>query len=531
MITRNRSDRRSLPTRRGLPQLDQESGRIGTSYALLPGLGASCASGVALAIAFPPVGAWPIAFLALVPLLWAIRGATPSRATLFGFASGVSAFGLLLSWIIRFGEGAFVSLVLLLALFTVAFALIARILLRGPSRTLRVVGVAAAWTLIEHVRGVWPLGGFTWGGLGVSQVDDPFLLPLASIAGSIGITFVVVVVNVLALEFLVDRRRSWRRNGVLVVASAVVLAPSVIPLASVTGTPLEVVSLQVDVRTADADTRSSEDREVASLHVGLHRKLVDRKRPDLIIWGEGALDPAATSEPLTMSAVREVIREVGVPTIVGAAPTDGAGQRTSALLFDGEGREVDRYDKTHLVPFGEYVPWRRRLSWFEAVSQIPVDRVPGEEIEPLVYPSLPTIGTPICFENAFPSLVREMVNNGAELLVVPVNNASYGFSAASEQHLQMSRMRAVEVDRWVVNAGVAGITAAIDPSGQVVKRTQLFETVSFRTTVFASDSRTLFVRWGEWMVVLSLLLLAASWVISIRRHRLPDDTLGGYHGQ
>lgn len=518
MITRNRSDRRSPPTRRGLSQLDRGAGRIAPSHALLTGLGASCASGVALAIAFPPVGAWPIAFLALVPLLWAIRGATPSRAALFGFASGVSAFGLLLSWIIRFGEAAFVSLVLLLALFTVAFALMARILLRGPWRTLRVAGVAAAWTLIEHVRGVWPLGGFTWGGLGVSQVDDPFLLPLASIAGSIGITFVVVVVNVLALEFLVDRRRSWHRYKALVVVTVVILAPTAIPLAATTGTPLDVVSLQVDVRTADADSRSSEDLEVARLHIGLHGRLVDRDRPDLVIWGEGALDPAATSDPLTMSAVRQVIREVGAPTIVGAAPTDAAGQRTSALMFDGAGHEVDRYDKTHLVPFGEYVPWRRRLSWFDAVSQIPVDRVPGERIEPLVDHALPAIGTPICFENAFPSLVRDMVKNGAELLVVPVNNASYGFSAASEQHLQMSRMRAVEADRWVVNAGVSGITAAIDPTGRVVERTQLFETTSLRTSVFAIDSRTPFVRWGDWMVWLSFLLLAASWGMAFRRH-------------
>jgi apolipoprotein N-acyltransferase len=427
-----------------------------------------------------------------------------------GFVFGVGGFGLLLSWVARFGTGAFVSLVLLLAGFAVVFSLIARLVLRSPSRILRIGGVAAAWTLVEQWRGAWPLGGFTWGSLGISQVENPLILPLARISGSVGITLAVAAVNMLVLEFLIDRQRSWQRYALLLSAGLVVVAPVTVPLAEPRGGPLQIVSLQVDVRRASSVSPAAEDREVAQLHVERHRRLVEGPGADLAVWGEGSLDPEASADPITMSAVTDVIREVGIPTIVGAAPTDAEGQRTSALAFDGAGRLVDRYDKSHLVPFGEYVPWRSQLSWFEALDQIPVDRVAGDGAEPLVSTSLPAIGTPICFENAFPGLVREMVRNGAQLLVVPVNNASYGFTAASEQHLQMSRMRAVETDRWVVNAGVSGITAAVDPTGQVSARTELFEDATLRATVFTNDARTPFVRWGDWVVWAAGVLLGLS---------------------
>lgn len=470
-------------------------------------LAGACFGGLLLALAFPPVGAWPLGFVALTPLLWSLRTASRLRALLVGMAFGTTAFGVILYWILRFGETAWVALVVLSALFVVAFALLVRRVLRVRSPALRVLGVAAAWTVVEYARGSWPLGGFTWGSLGISQVDDPLLLPLASVGGVWGVTFVAVAVNALVLDAVMDRVRRRRRVGRVAVAVALILAPVAIPASTAGGPRLEVATLQVDIREAIGETTAEEDIQAARLHLDLHRELAQRP-PDLIVWGESALDPGAASDPTTRDAVRRVVADVGTPTLVGAVPTDDTGQRTSVLLFDEEGHVVDQYDKTHLVPFGEYVPWRGWLSWFEALRQIPVDRVPGQDIAPVRLAGLPSIGAPICFENAFPSLVREMVTEGAELLVVPVNNSSYGYSAASEQHLQMTRMRAVETGRWVVNAGISGISAIVDPSGRVVARTSLFETAILRGAVRASSSRTPFVRFGDWVVWSSGLLLA-----------------------
>jgi len=190
---------------------------------------------------------------------------------------------------------------------------------------------------------------------------------------------------------------------------------------------------------------------------------------------------------------------------------DGS-QHTSALAFDGAGTLVDRYDKVHLVPFGEYVPWRSRLSWIGAISQIPVDRVAGASVDTVSQPGLPAYGTPICFENSFPAIPRAFVRGGATFLVVPVNNASYGLTAAAAQHLQMSQVRAVETGRWVVDAGVAGISAFIDPAGVIVGRTGLFETAILRGQVRPSTHRTIYARFGDWLPVASVILLAMTFL-------------------
>ena len=239
-------------------------------------------------------------------------------------------------------------------------------------------------------------------------------------------------------------------------------------------------------------------------NMDLHATLIDDP-PDLAVWGEGALDPGAANDPATIDAVGRAIAEVGSPTLVGSVLDDPDGsQHTSVLLFDGSGTPVDRYDKVHLVPFGEYVPWRRSLDWISAIEQIPVDRTPGESVHTVSTDGLPPIGTPICFENIFPSLTRAFVRAGAGFLVVPVNNASYGTTAASAQHLQMSRMRAVENGRWVIDAAVSGITAFVDPTGRVVAQAGLFQPAIVRHTIRTSQSTTPYVDLGDWFPLLCL---------------------------
>jgi apolipoprotein N-acyltransferase len=368
--------------------------------------------------------------------------------------------------------------------------------------------------VFDWVRGLIPFGGFTWGSLGVSQVDNPATVRLAVVVGSLGVTFVVALVNALLTEALVGGGGVRRRAGAVVVAIGLALTPIVVPFAAAGGEPIDVATIQVDVREARGSTSTEVDIDIARMHVERHLALAgEGPAPDLVVWGEGALDPGAAADPATMEAVLGAIRAVGAPTLIGAVLNDPDGsQHTSVLLFDGQGRLVDRYDKAHLVPFGEYVPFRRWLRWIDATAQIPVDRVPGERVETLAVDGLPTFGVPICYENSFPELSRDVVRQGAAFLIVTVNNASYDLTAASAQHLQMTRIRAIETGRWSVNAAISGISAFVGPDGRVDLSAGLFEPATLRGAIAASDATTFAVRSGwafPWACVALVLLAIA----------------------
>ena len=164
-----------------------------------PSLGLGCAAalaaGLATSLAFPPVGAWPIAFIGVAPLLLLVRERTVPRAMLLGLCFGFGLFGATLYWIFLFGALAWTGLVGLSAASIAVFGAIATLIVRRGGVVWTAVALAAAWTAIDWIRGMWPLGGFTWASLGTSQVDDRALLRLASVTGVWGVTFVVVFVN------------------------------------------------------------------------------------------------------------------------------------------------------------------------------------------------------------------------------------------------------------------------------------------------------------------------------------------------
>ncbi|MEP6475838.1 MAG: apolipoprotein N-acyltransferase [Actinomycetota bacterium] len=483
---------------------------------------------MACALAFPPAGLWPIAFVAMTPFLWVLRGSAPRRRLLLGFAFGLAFFGATLAWILLFGELAWSALIVMSASFTAMFALVSGAVVRRGRPVTSALGLAALWTVMESLRDLIPFGGFSWGMLGVTQVDNRVTLRLASITGVWGVSFVLVAVNALVVEALFGGGAVTRRGGRLLLAVALALGPALIAFPEATGRAIDVAAIQVDVHTARGLPASEEDVAVARLNIDRHRALA-ADPPDLVVWGESSVDPGATI-PQVFDQVRAVVAEVGAPTLMGSIQPGAGGLQNQVLALDGSGDIVGRYAKTHLVPFGEYVPWRGELQWIGALRQIPYDLVPGTQVAPLSLPGLPSIGTPVCFENAFPGIEREMVLRGAGFLTVLTNNASYEQTALSRQHVELSRMRAVEDGRWVVHAAVSGISAFVDPSGAVVAEGGLFRPATLRHTIRSSDTRTWYVRLGDWVPRLSGLFVLGLILIPRRRrgHRpapgpLPQD--------
>jgi apolipoprotein N-acyltransferase len=437
-----------------------------------------------------------------VPLLWLLARSRPRRGFALGFAFGVAYFGAVLYWVLLFGGLAWSALVLASSGFVGAFGMLVPALWRPERPARSVVGVAALWTAIEWLRGMWPVGGFTWGGLGTTQTGDRTLIRLASVTGAWGISFVVMAVA--AAILMVWEHRASRRLVLAGIAAipVMILAPGMIPIPRPNGPALEIATIQVDVRAARGLPPAAEDRAVARMNLARHLALPPGA-VDLAVWGESALDPGANA-PWFRARVVDAIREIGVPTLAGAVVHAPDGRYyNESLLFDGSGRIVGEYRKVHLVPYGEYVPFRRWLSWISALRQIPYDETPGTRVHTLRVDGL-TFGNVICFENSFASIDRTLVADGAQFLVVTTNNASYGTTAASRQHLLMSQLRAVENARWVVHAAVSGISAFIDPEGRVVDQRGLFRPATMLHTIRASSAETLYTRLGDWWAWLSL---------------------------
>ncbi|HEY1331713.1 MAG TPA: apolipoprotein N-acyltransferase [Actinomycetota bacterium] len=493
---------------------------------------AALATGLLLTLANPPADLGPVAFVALVPLLWAMTTSRPRRAALLGFVAGAAYYGVLVSWQLILGWIAWLPLVVSQAAWLGLFGWLAPRLWRARRPFGSALMVAALWTAIDWARSTWPVGGFTFGGLGYTQHANHPLLPLASVTGVWGVTFVVAAVNALVLAIVRlpwrTRRTCWRTALRLAAAGlAITLLPAVIPLPAANGRHLDVAVVQGNVPRSLAADRLLQSQVVAANHIRLNRELA-ADPPGLVVWPENSVADDPTVDRALGAAVSASIRDVGVPTIVGGiADAPGGAFYNEAFLYDPNGAIVDRYAKIHLVPFGEYVPYPSLFGWVQRYRQGLGDLVAGHRI--VLFPvDGAKVATPICFENTFPDLFRRFVDAGANLVVVTTNDSTYLDTVLSREHVIMSQLRAVENGRWVVQAAISGESAVIDPRGVVVRHTGLFVPAIMRYDVPESSARTLYTRLGDWFpwaCGFAALIALAVWALR-RRRRLPAPPAG-----
>ncbi len=503
--------------------------RTGWRAGPAPRVAAAVLAGVALSLAFPGPDLGPVALVALVPLLLAVENARPRQAAALGYLTGVVFIGLLilwiptefLSWTGAAGWLAWVALCVAEACFVAAFAALVPASRRlGPWRVLL---LPACWATLELLRAHGPIGGFPWGILGVSQHGGGPLLPLARVVGAYGLSAVIVAVNFAVASWIrVIAQRRYRGIGPVlawpVVAVALplsgLLAPAPPPPS---GAPLHLDVVQAGLLGGHGLDRGASTEAVFSNHVRRTEALAGQPRPDLVIWGEGAVDEDPLTNPDRIDRIRRAAAAVGAPLLVGATTSAGGGHyATDALLFTSSGELADRYRKRRLVPFGEYVPMAWLMGRILPVTRegVPFDKVPGDRLEPMVVGRV-RIGTIICWESAYAEDPRTLAREGAQVIVVATNNASFGEGPASRQHLASSQLRAVEEGRTVVQAAVSGSSAIIGPDGIARQRTGLYQQATIRAAVAPRSGLTLYARFGQGIEAALVALSVVTLVVAL----------------
>ena len=474
-------------------------------------------SGALLAAAFPALDLGTLALVALVPLLLAVEHVRPRTAAALGYLAGLTFFGLHLLWIAQFlswtGAVAWLAWGALSAIQAVAFAaFFALVPATRPLGAWRLLVLPAAWAVLELVRAHHPLGGFPWGLLAVSQHNGGLLqlLPLARVVGGFGLAAAIVAVN-LAIAFWLralvagsdtGRRRWVALAGLPLLVVGLLGARLAVPAApAVSGPPLDVVVVQAGLRGDRGLAQGLTTERVFANHVRRTETLAltPGDPPDLVIWGEGAADADPLANPDRLAEVGRAAAAARAPILLGATTRlDATHRATEGLLFTPEGQLADRYQKRRLVPFGEFVPFGSLLGRLIPATRegVPFDKVPGDRLEPLLIDGV-RVGPLICWESAYPGDARQLTRDGAQVLLVLTNNASFGTGAGPRQHLAAGQLRAVESGRTIVQAAVTGISAVIGPAGQTRFETGLYQETVLRVPALPRSATTPYVRYGR----------------------------------
>jgi apolipoprotein N-acyltransferase len=529
------------PVRRGSATTGGASRR--TDRDLVTRMAAAVLSGLLLFLAFPPADVGVLAFVALIPLLWAWRDAGPGRAAGLGFLTGLVFMGTLCSWVWYFGTVALVPFLVLQALYFAVAGAIVGGLARFGVRSVWVT--AAAWTLLEAVRGRWPLGGFAWGEVGDAMHDVAVVRTVAAVGGVALLSFVIVLVNGLLLDAGLALRDRPRGNGAVAFAvGGLALVVALVAAAPLSRSDLHRTgSLRFALLQGNDQDRYLTQSEIDSgyltrRHLALAAKL--RGRYDLIVFPESALENDPEQDPALRARIVALAAQHHSAVLVNAiVPAPGHPGRfyNADRWYDADGTLQGTYAKRHLVPFGEYLPFRNALSWIPQTRQLRLDFLPGSSRRLFTLPGRGVaqgaagssrrvftvaehrVANIICFENAFGEQVRPFVDSGAEVIVVNTNNRSYRHSANAAQHVALSQMRAAELGRAVLHASISGITAVVDDHGGVHQQTRLFHNATVTGSVTTMAGRTWYARFGDWVLWGSALTLLGAFGYGLARRR------------
>lgn len=471
--------------------------------------------------AYPGGGeVWPLLGVALVPLLASLPLLTGRQAALAGFVTGTLHYLLLLYWIVivlgRYGGlpiliavPALLLLTVYMAMYIAGFAVLARMLLVYSSPLAVLFGIPALWVGTEWLRGQL-FSGFPWMDIGYALGNVPQLIQLADLFGHGGVSFVIVMVNCLITLVLMSRQRlqSLANPGVAAIILLCMAAlysgirwHAVIETLAKPATDSMVMGVvQGNIDQSEKWSPENQQRTVA-MYLDHSRTLYTAKRPELVVWPETAL-PFYPQTFRDIGSLQGFVAQYDTALLTGAPWFEIISRSrkdiryyNSAQLLEPRGIFNGSYYKSHLVPFGEYVPLKKLLPFLAPLVEAVGDFSPGRVEQPLDWRGA-RVGVLICFESIFPDIGRQWSKCGANVLVNLTNDAWYGKSSAPYHSMVMSVFRAVENRRSVVRSANTGISGFIDPLGRVQQPSPIFTSWARAEDVVLMNGQTVFVRWG-----------------------------------
>jgi apolipoprotein N-acyltransferase len=499
-------------------------------------------SAVLAILIFPLPGLSILSWFALAPLIVALvrarpageleiagsrrlEAATPRQGFVLGYTSGMVWYAGTCYWIfdtmrLYGGLNAPMALLVLclfcgyLGLYHGLFGLVVGLLARRRDDRWALVLAPFVWVTVELAR--TRITGFPWNLLGTAEVDNLALCRLGQWTGVYGISFEIMVVNVaLAAAFLLPRRRRGAMLVASLAAAAALQAGRLVepPPANPDHKALlvqENVPVSVDWTPAYFEQTLTELTELSESSVARTSAVANDRGSqsaggvplDLIVWPESPA-PFFTNDARFRQAISEMAEHTGVPLVVGAIGSNPPNRDeevslfNSAALVNRRGDWVSRYDKIHLVPFGEYLPFPSLFSFAGGLTREVGRFERGTSRRPLDTEG-ESLGVFICYESVFPDEVRQFAGNGAQVFVNISNDGWYGDSGAYAQHLNQTRMRAIENDRWILSATDTGVTASIDPSGRIAVRAPRKQRTALVAPYALSSATTFYARHGDW---------------------------------
>ena len=483
----------------------------------------AASSGFLLTLSFPKFDISWLAWFAFVPLFVAIRNLSLKNGFYLGLLAGLVHYLSLLYWLehtmAAFGHLPFyVSIPILfllsfyLALYIAFFSMVLTSLCSSPFSLL--FSTPLIWVSFEYIRS-FLFTGFPWELIGYSQFKMLHIIQISDIFGVYGVSFAIVLSN--AIIFLIYLRlmdKSWQGKRVQtklavggMAAFIVILGAiwfygkwrinNIHELAKISPSPkITIVQGNID-QAKKWDPAFQVSSTIKYIHLS---SLSKDLKPDLVIWPETATPFYFMHNIKLSKLVLTGIHNVGTDFLIGSPAltrkNDKIEYYNSAFLVDAAGNVKGRYDKTHLVPFGEYVPMKKWLPFVNKMVESVGDFDTGQKGRTIRWKKS-SIGILICYEIIFPTLSRAMVQNHASLLINLTNDAWYGRSSAPYQHFSMSVFRAVENRRSLARAANTGISGFVDPTGNIIENTQIFKDAVITQKVPLLQIETLYTRFGD----------------------------------